>query len=165
MWYTVGHEKTHLYPPVDHGRTADPARGLAVAQCLYLTSLSDPARQCPGPDSPRDWRGAGMRRSDGPQRPPRLQYARAGGPAPALLRPPTDPTCGVQRLATRAVACPAAPESPHLWPPHQSVDLVLSRRGGVCRRAYRAADQWGSDPPGTGPPRRALAARQTLDHQ
>ena len=69
------------------------------------------------------------------------------------------------RHAPRAVARAAAPESAHLWPPDQSVDLGSGGRGRVCRGAHGASHQWRSDSPGAGPPRRALEARQTLDHQ
>src|SRR5262249_22377953 len=146
-------------------RTADPPRGLAVAQCLYLASLSNPARQCPGPDGPRDWRGSGMRRPDRPQRPACLQYSGAGSPTTTFLRSPADSSCGVQRHATRAGACAAAPEPPHLWQTHQSVDVALSRRGGVCRGAHVATGQWRSHSSGAGAPRCALATGQTLDYQ
>src|SRR5215510_13031692 len=142
MWYTLGHEKTHLYPSVDRGRTPDPAGGVALVQCLCVASLSDPAGQGPWPDGSRDWRDPGVRRSDRPQRLARLQYAGAGGADTTVLCPPADPACGLRCATARAVAGAAAPASPHLWPRHQSVDPVLSRRGGVCRRAYLTADPW-----------------------
>lgn len=165
MWYPLGHEKTHLYPSVDRGRTPDPTRGLALVQCLCIASLSDPAGQDPWPDGPRDWRGPGLRRSDRPERLAHLQYAGAGGADPAVLCPPADPACGLRCATARAVAGAAAPEPAHLWPPHQSVDLSLSRRGGVCRGPHAPAHQWRSHAPSAGTPGRPLAAGQTLDHQ
>src|SRR3954454_19850761 len=165
MWYTLGHEKTHLHPCLDRGRTADPAGGVAFVQGLCVASLPDPPGQCPGPDGPCDWRDTGVRRSDRPQCPACLHYPGASGPDAAVLRPPADAACGLRCPAARAVADAAAPESPHLWPSHQSVDLTAGGQGGVCRGADGPADQWGSDPPSAGAPRGTLATGQTLDHQ
>src|SRR5919108_3306197 len=109
MWYTLGHEKTHLYPSVDRGRAQDPAGGVALVQCLCVASLSDPAGQCPGPDRPRDWRDPGLRRSDRPQRLAHLQYAGTGGVDTAVLCPPADAPCRLRCAAARAIAGAAAP--------------------------------------------------------
>src|SRR5262245_55059859 len=165
MWYTLWYAKTYLYPSIDRGRTAHPAGGVALVQCLCLATLSSPARQWLWSDRPRDWRGPGLRRPDCPQCAAYLQYPGAGGPHAPLLCPPADPTCGLRCAAARAVAGAAAPEPAHLWPRHQSVDLGLGRRGGVCRGPHTPTYQWRSDPPGAGTPRRPLEAGQTLDHQ
>src|SRR6476620_10337820 len=114
MWHTLGYAKTHLYPSLDRGRTADPPRGLTVIQCVCVAPLPDPAGQCPGPDRPCDCRHAGLRRSDGPQCHLCLQYPRPGRPDAPLLCPEADPPCGLRCGAPRAVTCLPAPESAHL---------------------------------------------------
>src|ERR671933_2053263 len=103
MWYTLGYEKTHLYPSFDLGRTADPRGGTAVVQCLCVTSLSALARQCPRPDRPRDCRDVGLRRSDGAQCYSYLQYPRPGLPATPVLCAEADPACRLRCPAPRAV--------------------------------------------------------------
>ena len=165
MWYTLGHEKTHLYPSFDRGRTADPPGGPPVIQCLCVTPLSALARQCPRPDRPRDCRDAGLRRSDGPQCPSCLQYARPGLPAAPVLRAAADPACRLRCAAPRAVTRLLAPESAHLWLPHQPVDVGAGSREGLCRGPHAPAHQWRKHSPRLGMPRCPLEAGQTLDHQ
>src|SRR4030095_2414780 len=128
MWYTLGHEKTHLYPSFDPGRTADTPGGPAVVQCLCVTPLSALARQCPRPDRPRDCRDPGLRRSDGPQCYSCLPYSRPGLPATPVLRAAADPACRLRCPAPRAVTRFLAPESAHLWPSHQPVDVGAGSR-------------------------------------
>jgi hypothetical protein len=91
MWYTLRYAKTYLYPAVDRGRTAHPAGGTALVQCLCVAPLPDPPGQCSGPDCPRDCRNPGLRRSDGPQCHFCLQYSRRGRPDARLLCPEADP--------------------------------------------------------------------------
>src|SRR6516165_2068677 len=165
MWYILCYEKTHVHPFFDYGRTADPAGGPAVVQCLCVTPLPNLVGQCAGPDGPRDWRDAGLRRSNRPQRHSRVPYPWAHGVNPAVLCPPADPACDLYSAPMRAAAHAVAPEPPHLWLPHQSVDLAFSRRGGVCPGTHVSARQWRSHPPGPGAPRCPLEAGQTLDHQ
>src|SRR5262245_18693088 len=165
MWYTFWYAKTYLYPSIDRGRTAHPAGGVALVQCLCVATLSNPAGQCPWSDGPRDWRGPGLRRPDRPQCAAYLQYPGAGSPDTPLLCPAADATCGLRCPAARAVARTAAPEPADPWLPDQSVDLGLGRRGGVCRGPHASPYQWRSHSPGAGAPRRPLEAGQTLDHQ
>src|SRR5689334_1121901 len=165
MWYTLWYAKTSLYPFIDRGRTAHPAGVVAFVQCLCVASLSDPARQCPWSDSPRDWRGPGLRRPDCPQCAAYLQHPGAGDADTPLLCPAADAPCGLRCHAARAVARTAAPEPAYLWLSDQSVDLDLGRRGGVCRGPHAPPDQWRSHSSGAGTPRRPLEASQTLDYQ
>src|SRR4029453_13850034 len=123
MWYTLRYAKTYLYPPLDRGRTANPPRGLTVIQCICVAPLPDPAGQCSGPEPPRDSRNPGPRRPDGPQCHLYLQYPRLGRSDAPLLCPKAAPPCGLRCAALRAVTSPPAPESAHLWPPHQPGDV------------------------------------------
>ena len=126
MWYTLGHEKTHLYPSLDPGRTAVTPGGPAVVQCLCVTPLSALARQCPRPDRPRECRDPGLRRSDGPQCYSCLPYSRPGLPATPVLRAAADPACRLRCPAPRAVTRFLAPESAHLGHPTSQWTLALA---------------------------------------
>src|SRR5215813_5723945 len=148
MWYILSYEKTHIYPYLAGGRTADPSGGLAVVRGFCPTPLPNPAGQCAGPDRARYRRDSRLRRSNGPPCHSCLQCPRADRVAAWLVCPPADPACCLYAHPTRAVACPPAPEPAHLWLPHQSVDSAFSRRGGVCRRPDVAPGEWRSHPPG-----------------
>src|SRR5919108_2666030 len=165
MWYTLGYAKTHLYPSLDRGRAAGPARGVAVVQCVCVAPLSNPAGQYAGPECSSDRRGPGLQRSDGPQCHSGLPYAGSGGVDAAVLCPPADPTCGLRRHPARAVVCPVAPVPSYLWQTDQPVDPPPGGRSGGCRGHYVPAPPWRSQPPRAGAFGRPGAAGQTVDHQ
>src|SRR4029453_9057868 len=165
MWYILAYAKTHIYPSCDCGRPADPARRVALVQCLCITPLPNPASQHAWPDRPRDCRGPGLRRPDGPQCDARLQYAGTGRAAATVLRATAHPTCRLRSNTARAVARRVAPVPPQLRQTPQCVDVAPGRRGGVCQKADAPAGQGRNHPPSAGVLGRPVEAGQTRDHQ
>ena len=164
MWYTLGHEKTHLYPSFDPGRTAVTPGGPAVVQCLCVTPLSALARQCPRPDRPRECRDPGLRRSDGPQCYSCLPYSRPGLPATPVLRAAADPHAAFDapRRGSYALSCTRV-RAPLAIPP-ASGRWRWQPRWPMPSRTHRP-HQWRKHSPRLGMPWRTLEAGQTLDHQ
>src|SRR5215217_9324509 len=136
--YPLDHETTYLRASFERRRARNPGGGIALAGCLHLTPLPDPARQLSGreclPDRPR----AGMQPANRPQRHPRLQ--REGSPASASSRLQTSAhrSQGLPGSSTgRGLAGAFAPHAQGLRKRHKPVDAGLGRRGQLRRRPYR----------------------------
>src|SRR5215216_5598310 len=146
--YPLDHETTYLRASFERRRARNPGGGIALAGCLHLTPLPDPARQLSGreclPDRPR----AGMQPANRPQRHPRLQ--REGSPASASSRLQTSAhrSQGLPGSSTgRGLAGAFAPHAQGLRKRHKPVDAGLGRRGQLRRRPYRRAHH-GRERPG-----------------
>jgi hypothetical protein len=67
MCYPMGYEKTHFCASLDRRRAPALGGGLAIVQCLHLTSLSDSPGQRQRGDGPPDCPPPGLRPPDRPQ--------------------------------------------------------------------------------------------------
>ena len=164
MWYTLGHEKTHLYPSFDPGRTAVTPGGPAVVQCLCVTPLSALARQCPRPDRPRECRDPGLRRS---RRSTMLFMPSILKAWPACdAGPPrrSGPACRLRCPAPRQLRA-FLHQSPRTFGhPTSQWTLALAAEMAYAE-PHAPPHQWRKHSPRLGMPWRTLEAGQTLDHQ
>lgn len=161
----IGYEKINLCASHDGCRTARPSGRLTVGQCLCLTALPHLAGQCPWAAGPGHRRAARLRRSDGPQGHPCLQYAWAGDFAAWVVGAPSYAAGPLRRASARAAADPAPPEPTDLWQAYQCVDLAAGGRRRLCRGDDAPSGQWRHDSPGLGRPQNALDTGHTVDHQ
>src|SRR6266545_316854 len=164
MCYPPWHETADLCAS-PHGRRArGPGGGLALVRCLHPAPLPDPARQRPRRVGARHRSRPGLRRPDGAQRDPRLQYPGPRG-VNARLLPPAHHPRRLRPAPRRAPARAAASQPARLRPPDQPVDAGAGRPRGLRPGLDRAPGDRRDDPGHAPALGRPLAAGQALDHQ
>src|SRR5579884_3922088 len=125
MWYNTGYENPHFYPSIKRRRTAPNSGGTAFVGCLRLAPLPNLTGIVAKATSPRDCPPAGLRRPDGAQRDPWLQYFGAGCLAARLLTPPSA-AHQLHGRESRAAQRSLASQPTRLWLPAQHLDLAVS---------------------------------------
>lgn len=164
MWYSSVHANTIIYSTAHGDRTGPTQREPPLGRGLDGSPLPNIAGQCRGPTYHGYCLYLALPRSNGPQCYARVQPPGPGG-APAPIAS-SSPAQGCFRYRTTgAPARLIAPEPPHLWQAHQSVDAPVGRRGQLRARDDAPPSQWRGDSPRPQAPGGALEARQTLDHE
>src|SRR5712692_1939462 len=164
MWYHRGHEKAHFYPTAHRRRTTPDPGGITFVRCLRVATLPDLACKRPRGTSPRDSSPAWLRRPNGSQCDPRLQWRWTGRAARRLFTPPS---AADHVLPGRmpAIARPLAPQPARLWPGSRSVDVGVGSPGQFRARDHRLRGVHRKRAASPQTTENQLEARQALDYQ
>src|SRR5215471_2035660 len=165
MWYFLLHALSFNFcPGRDSRRTAALEGRTSLCRRLSRPPLPASLSQRVWSRRAADCTPNGLQRTNRTQYHPRLQSPRRGVSAARVL-----PTAHHARAGgtgcNPATAGVVTPESAHLRPPDQSVDLRVSSRGEFCPRLDSPARQPRSDSHGVAPPGGELATRQAVDYQ
>src|SRR5215472_4465673 len=164
MWYTTGHETPYFYPTFHPRRAAPDPIWLAFVRCLCLASQPDSAGFGAWRTRSRHRAPPRLRRPDGAQCDPRVQYDGPDG-LPGRLLPPAPRAHHLQRGTSKADPSPVASQSPRLWQSERFVDLGPGGPGQFRARTHQHDCVRREYPPPDQALRPQLEARQTLDHQ